>query len=200
MADDNAKRELLSYLQAAREALVWKLEGLSEYDARRPLVYSGTNLLGLLKHVSLMEAVYLGATFGRSVPHEGWLVLDFDQPLCDMSADADEPRERIVEYYKRVWANSDGTVSALALDATGNVPHWPEDRRKVTLHHMLIRMISETNRHAGHADIVRELIDDSIGVRKDNRFVPSDDPAWYAAYRERLEAVARIVEGSTRDH
>ena len=65
MLDSDGKADLHRYLQDAREALLWKLEGLSEYDARRPLVPSGTNLLGLVKHVTGVELGYFGDTFGR---------------------------------------------------------------------------------------------------------------------------------------
>ena len=61
------KTDLHNYLRAAREALLWKLEGLSEYDVRRPMVPTGTNLLGLIKHLAGVELRYCGDTFGR--PH-----------------------------------------------------------------------------------------------------------------------------------
>ena len=67
VADSDPKADLHRYLQTAREALVWKLDGLSEYDIRRPLVPTGTNLLGLIKHLAGVELRYCGDTFGR--PH-----------------------------------------------------------------------------------------------------------------------------------
>lgn len=65
-----AKQVLHEALKFARESLVWKTEGLSEYDVRRPLTETGTNLLGLVKHVSIWEATYLGTVFGRPFPCE----------------------------------------------------------------------------------------------------------------------------------
>jgi len=65
MTTSDPKTDLHRYLQAGREALLWKLDGLSEYDVRRPLVPTGTNLLGLVKHVASVEAGYFGDTFGR---------------------------------------------------------------------------------------------------------------------------------------
>jgi uncharacterized damage-inducible protein DinB len=198
MAASDAKHDLHRYLQAAREVLVWKLEGLSEYDIRRPLVYSGTNLLGVLKHVALVESGYLGATFDRPFEEaKGWLV-DSDEPNADMWATVDESRDQLVGFYQRVWDHSDATVAALPLEAIGHVPWWPQERREATLHHILIRMTAETNRHAGHADIVRELIDNSIGGHKGNEFVPSTDPAWWQDYRARLEGVARQADQQAR--
>ncbi len=68
---------------------------------------------------------------------------------------------------------------------------WWGDRGDVTLHRILIHMIAETDRHAGHADIIRELIDGSAGLRADNNNLVPGDAAWWAGYRDRLERVAR---------
>jgi uncharacterized damage-inducible protein DinB len=183
--------DLQRYLQIAREALLWKLEGLSEYDIRRPLVPTGTNLLGLVKHVASVEAGYLGDTFGRPFGEPlPWI--DEDAELnADMWATPEESRADIVGLYHRVWANSDATIEALPLDALGQVPWWPDDRREVTLHRILIHVIAETNRHAGHADIVRELIDGTVGLRPDNDNMVPGDKAWWDDYRNRLEQAAR---------
>lgn len=183
--------DLQRYLQIAREALLWKLDGLSEYDIRRPLVPTGTNLLGLVKHVASVEAGYLGDTFGRPFGEPlPWI--DEDAELnADMWATPEESRADIVGLYHRVWANSDATIEALPLDALGQVPWWPDDRREVTLHRILIHVIAETNRHAGHADIVRELIDGTVGLRQDNDNMVPGDKAWWDDYRNRLEQAAR---------
>jgi len=183
--------DLHRYLQIAREALLWKLDGLPEYDIRRPLVPTGTNLLGLVKHVASVEAGYLGDTFGRPFGQPlPWI--DEDAELnADMWATPEESRADIVGLYHRVWANSDATIEALPLDALGQVPWWPDDRREVTLHRILIHVIAETNRHAGHADIVRELIDGTVGLRQDNDNMVAGDKVWWDDYRNRLEQAAR---------
>jgi uncharacterized protein DUF664 len=80
-----------------------------------------------------------------------------------MWATADESRADVVGLYRRAWAHADATIDALALDSTGYVRHWREGRRNVTLHRILSHMVAETQRHAGHADIVRELIDEPPG-------------------------------------
>jgi uncharacterized damage-inducible protein DinB len=194
---DSQKADLSRYLQIARDALLWKLDGLSEYDIRRPLVSTGTNLLGLVKHVASVEAGYLGDTFGRPFGEPLPWFDDDAEPNADMWATADESRDQIVRFYHRVWANSDETIEALPLDAEGQVAWWPEERRSVTLHRILLHMIAETNRHAGHADIVRELIDGTVGLRQDSDNMAPGDEAWWAAYRDRLERVAREAgEGS----
>jgi hypothetical protein len=192
------KDDLRTYLQRGRDALVWKLDGLSEYDARRPLTPTGTNLLGMIKHVASVEAGYLGDTFGRPFPEPlPW----FDEGAevnADMWATADESREDIVGLYKRVWAHSDATIEALPLEALGQVPWWPPERREVTLHRILIHMIAETERHAGHADIVRETIDGAAGIRPDRSNLPDEDAQWWATYRERIEQAAKQAAGQAQ--
>jgi uncharacterized damage-inducible protein DinB len=191
MTGSDPKADLHRYLQAAREALLWKLEGLPEYDIRRPLTPTGTNLLGLVKHVASIEFGYFGDTFGRPSGEPLPWFEDGAEPNADMWATADEPREQIVGLYHRAWAHSDATIAALALDATGTVPWWPTDRGEVTLHRILVHMIAETDRHAGHADIVRELIDGAAGLRKDNDNLAPGDQTWWENYRNRLEQAAR---------
>jgi hypothetical protein len=100
-------------------------------------------------------------------------------------------REQLVGLYHRVWAHSDAAIDALALDAVGKVPWWPRERREVTLHRILAHMIAETHRHAGHADIVRELIDGAVGLREGNDNMAPGDQAWWERYRSRLEHAAR---------
>jgi hypothetical protein len=189
MTDSELKADLHRYLQDAREALLWKLDGLSEYDVRRPLVPTGTNLLGLVKHLAGVEMGYLGATFGRPCPDE--LPFDESDPNSDMFADPSESREFITGLYRLAWAHSDATVDALPLDAAGHVPWWPADRNEVTLHHVLVRVATETARHAGHADIVRELIDGTVGwTLRQSNLSSGDDPSWLA-HRDRVERAAQ---------
>ena len=191
MTGSSPKADLRGYLQAGREALLWKLDGLSEYDVRRPMVPTGTNLLGIVKHVASVEAGYFGETFGRPFAEPlPWLDEDAE-PNADMWATAEESREQIIGLYHRVWAHSDATIEALPLDAIGHVPWWPPDRREVTLHRILAHMIAETGRHAGHADIVRELIDGAVGLRVGNDNMAPGDQAWWERYRSRLERVAK---------
>ena len=179
------------YLQAARDALVWKLDGLSEYDVRRPMTGSGTNLLGLVKHVASVEAGYLGDCFGRpsqeSLP---WLD-EGAEPNADMWATPDESRQGIIDFYRRVWVHSDATIETLELDSPGQVPWWPEERREVTLHEILVHMVTETHRHAGHSDIVRELIDGAVGMRPGEENMAPGDETWWDDYRARLESAAQ---------
>jgi uncharacterized damage-inducible protein DinB len=195
MAGYDPKAELQRYLQAARDALLWKLDGLTEYDIRRPMTQTGTNLLGLIKHVASVELGYFGEAFGRPFPEPMPWYDEGAEPNADMWATAEETRDQIVGFYHRAWAHADATIAALPLDATGLVRWWPEDRRNATLHRILVHVIAETNRHCGHADIVRELIDGSVGLRKDNANLPAEDHDWWQRYRNRLEQAAREAAG-----
>ncbi|MGC5167268.1 DinB family protein [Luteimicrobium sp. DT211] len=191
MTDENAaaqKATLRHYLDRGRQALEWKLEGVSERDARRPMTPTGTNLLGLVKHVATMEAEYLGGCFGRRFPEPMPWIADDAEPNADMWATADESIEDVRTFYRRVQAHADATVEALPLDAPGRVPWWgtPE----VTLHRVLVHLIDETARHAGHADIVRELLDGGVGLTATNSNLPDRDAEWWTAYVAHLEELS----------
>lgn len=179
MTASDARADLHFYLQSARDALLWKLEGLSEYDIRRPLTPTGTNLLGLVKHVAGVELGYLGDTFRRPSGEQLPWLEDGAEANADMWATVDESREHIVELYRRAWAHADATIDALALDTIGRVPWWPHGRDEVTLHHAVVRVIADTHRHAGHADIIRELVDGVVGMNKGNDNMPPGDSAWW---------------------
>jgi Protein of unknown function (DUF664) len=169
------KKELHSKLQVARATMLAKLDGLSEYDMRRPMTPTGTNLLGLVKHLAGVEYVYLGDSMDRPPPET--LSWEDDGSVwegADMWVKADETSEYIVDLYRRACAHGDKTIEELDLDAPASVPHWPEERRATTLGVLLIRMVTETAQHAGHADIIRELIDGQAG--NDANF--ADDVDW----------------------
>jgi Protein of unknown function (DUF664) len=189
MTEADEKADLRRYLQDSRDSLLWKLDGLSEYDIRRPLVPTGTNLLGLVKHVAWVELGYFCDTFGRPSPDRPtW---DESDPLADMFAAPAESRESIIALYRRAWALGDDTIDALPLDAVGHVPWWPADRNAVTLHHALVRVTAETARHAGHADIVRELIDGAAGLTPTRPNIPSSDEFEWQSHHDRVERAAR---------
>jgi len=190
MAISDPKEDLKVYLQTVRSALVWKLEGLSEYDIRRPLVPTGTNLLGLVKHSAFVEFAYFGETFGRPANEPMAEYHDDDEVNVDMWATPDESRIEIVNLYKRAWAHADETIDLLAVDSIGRVAWWPEARREVNLHRILVHVIAETNRHTGQADIVRELIDGTVGLRPEATNVPEEGEDWWKSYHDKLENAA----------
>jgi uncharacterized damage-inducible protein DinB len=185
------KAALHRYLTQTREAVIWKVEGLSEYDARRPLTRTGTNLLGLVKHLSIGEAWYFGRVFDRPFePHLPWW--DDDAPEgADLWVTASESREDILGTYRAAIAHADATIRELDLDAPGHVPWWPQP--EVTLQRVLVHVLVETSRHAGHADILREQLDGSAGMRADNPNQEAHDDQWWADHRAQIEAAARSV-------
>lgn len=191
MTPSDQKADLHTYLRAARAAMLWKLEGLPEYDVRRPMTPTGTNLLGLVKHLASVESGYFGECFGRPFGEVLPWLAESAEPNADMWATAQESRRDVVGLYERVAAHADVTIEQLGLDAVGRVPWWPAERSTVTLHRVLLHVVAETNRHAGHADIVRELLDGNAGLRRENDNLPTADAAWWAGYRGRLERVAR---------
>jgi Protein of unknown function (DUF664) len=191
MTGSDPKAELHSYLQGARDVLLWKLDGLTEYDIRRPLTPTGTNLLGLIKHMAGVELGYFGDVFGRPSGESLPWFADGAEPNADMWATAGESRDQIVGLYRRAWAHADATIGALALDAPGQVGWWAAERRSVSLHRILVHVIADTSRHAGHADIVRELIDGATGFMAGNDNLPPADQEWWESYRSRLESAAR---------
>jgi uncharacterized damage-inducible protein DinB len=189
------KADLHRYLKSDREAMLWKLAGLSEYDVRRPMTPTGTNLLGVIKHVASVAAGYFGDTFGRPfAPPLPWYE-DDAEPNADMWVPADETREEILELWDQAWTHADATIETFELDAVGNVPWWPEGRRDVTLHRILCHMVAECSRHAGQLDIVRELIDGAAGLRESKDNLAPGDEAWWSDYRARVERAAREAAG-----
>jgi Protein of unknown function (DUF664) len=117
-------------------------------------------------------------------------VEDEGEPNWDMWATATESREDVVGSYRRAWAHADATIGALPLDAVGQVSWWRPERRAVTLHQVLVHVVAETHRHAGHADVVRELVDGAAGLWAGNDNLPTGDRAWWEDYRARLQRVA----------
>ena len=190
MIDDFAKEYLHSGLREIREAMLWKLDGLGEYDIRRPLTSTGTNLLGLVKHLSLLESAYFGEVFDRPFPEPLPRWDDAEEHGADMWATEHETRGEIVDRYRRAWEHSDATITALAIDSPGHVPWWP--RPNVKLFNILVHMLTETSRHAGHADILREQLDGSTGTRAQYATSQRDATFWEAQWAK-IERAAKAA-------
>lgn len=193
---DDPKATLHHYLCTGREAMTWKLTGLSDHDMRRPMTPTGTNLLGLVKHLASVELGYFGDCFGRPSGIELPWFADDAPPNADMYATADESHGMIVDLYERAWRHSDATIEALDLDSEGSVPWWSPERRVVSLHRILVHVATETHRHAGHADILRESIDGEVGMRSEATNVPFSDPERWAEHRATVQAEADRFAGS----
>jgi hypothetical protein len=178
-----SEKELLhTQLQLHRDALLWKLEGLDEADLRRPMTGTGTNLLGLVKHLTGVEGAYFCDAFGRDRPPLAWEARE-DGMFSDMYATPDETAEELVASYRAATAAADQSIASLDLDATGR-HHLGIT---VSLRWMLMTVLLDTARHAGHADIVRELIDGSAGSYREWPGVPpADDTEYRETYLARV--------------
>lgn len=182
------KATLQTYLQSLRDTVEWKLDGVSERDVRMPMTASGTNLLGLVKHLASLEAGYLGGCLGRPWPEPMPWAAETAEPNADMWATAEESPAAILDLYRRVQAWADETIAELPLDAPAHVPWWKPP--ETTLHRLLVHMIAETARHAGHLDILRETVDGQRGLREAAPNLPDADAAWWQGYVGRLRAIA----------
>lgn len=187
MIDEFAKAYLHDALQWARADLVRKLEGLSEYDVRRPRTLTGTNLLGLVKHLTLSEARYFGEIFDRPYPEP---IPSFADPTFNSSdylwVRPDESRADILNAYTRACEHADSTINALPIDTPGHVPWWPSP--EVKLFNVLVHLLNETNRHLGHADIIREQLDGAVGS------TPTPTTTDWSPHRAKVEQAARAAK------
>lgn len=184
----NPKAVLHHYLQEARDDLIWKLDGLSEREARLPRTATGNNLLGIIKHCLHVEADCFGPTFGREFPTPEELVLlqEYEHdPQADWYAREDETKDGLIDLYRRVWDFADQTIEQLSLDARGQV--WWPGPQAVTLHQIIIHVTCELTRHAGHADIMREQHDGAVGRQHDYPNIPGYD---WSAYVTKLTKLA----------
>jgi len=195
MIDEFAKEHLHDHLRGAREALAWKLDGLCEYDIRRPLTSTGTNLLGLVKHLAVWESRYFGEVFGRPFPEP--LPRWDDEAANDAAfwATEHETRDEIVGLYQRVWQHTDATINALAIDAPGYVPWWDDH---VKLFNIMVHMLSDTTRHAGHADILREQLDGTVGMTAKSVPLHGHDSTFWETRRATIEQAARAADPARR--
>jgi uncharacterized damage-inducible protein DinB len=150
------KDSLHASLNRHRDAVLWKLDGLDDAALRRALTPSGTNLLGLVKHLAAVEYCWFSATFGR--PTEP-LPFDDEDEDADLRVEPDESTADILAFYERARTAADRVIDELEVHDEGTA--W--FGAAVSLRWVLIHMIEETARHAGHVDILRELIDGTTG-------------------------------------
>jgi hypothetical protein len=108
-----------------------------------------------------------------------------------MWATEHETREEIIDRYRRVWEHSDATITALAIDSPGHVPWWP--RPNVMLFNVLVHVLTETSRHAGHADILREQLDGLTGTAA-GYASQQRDAAFWDARRAEIERAAKAAD------
>ncbi|KJS56983.1 DinB family protein [Streptomyces rubellomurinus] len=151
------KESLHTALDRHRDVVVWKVQGLDDEQLRRPMTPSGTSLLGLVKHLGGAELWWFRETFGRET---GPMPFDIEaDETSDMRVEPHESTADILAFYARARAAADEVIRELDLDATGT----SYSGTTVSLRWVLIHMATETARHAGHLDILRELADGATG-------------------------------------
>lgn len=193
MTAETDTTDLHGYLRDARDVLLWKLDGLREYDIRRPMTPTGTNLLGLVKHSGCSHLRYFTEVFDRPTdPALSWLTTGTG-PNAEFWATPDQTSEHIIDATRRAWALADSTIEEVAPEALGEVPWWGNE--PVSLHHVLVHVTAETQRHAGHADILRELIDGSAGLLPSYDNIQIEDSHRRDEFLEQVEAAARAAAG-----
>lgn len=192
MARDDAMKTILkNHLQACRNDLMWKLDGLSERELRLPQTATGLNLAGTVKHMANVEIGYFGDTFGRPWPNpdEAFTEDQFEaDPQADWYVTENETTDSVLDFYRRVWVFADETIDTHALDAQGTVPHWQAEKAAVSLQQIMVHVIVDLARHVGQADIVRESIDGQVGLNPLSPNMPEDQD--WEAYLAKLRSLA----------
>jgi hypothetical protein len=146
---DDEKATLLGFLDYLRDAIAAKVVGVPEPDVRTAGVRSGTNLLGLVKHLTAVERYYLLGDDIRSWP-------------ATMRASKRETVDGVLAAYRATRAQANEVIDACP-DLTLPAPGPPKAGPKPSMRWVLVHLIEETGRHAGHADILREQYDGSTG-------------------------------------
>jgi uncharacterized damage-inducible protein DinB len=155
------RTQLVGWLDLQRAIVHWKCEGLSEADAHRPVLPSSPQLsmAGLVSHLRWTEHVWFEVLFLNRPPGDNPQFLD-DPEDADMRVD-DVPLAQLLEQYARQCAVSNEIVAAHSLDEAGANTDFGSG--SASLRWMLLHMLEETARHAGHADAIRELLDGATG-------------------------------------
>lgn len=196
---DNSKELLQEYLNDARNAVLYKAQGLSEHLARKPLTLTGTHVLGVLHHLAITEYGYFGSCLGREITNPYVLnLLETDDPQADFLPPAQLLASDIIDLYSEAIAFCNEGINALPLDAPAHVPWWVR-RSNTTLEQLMIHMIAETSRHAGHLDIVREQLDGLAGLRAEAPNLPNYSSTQWSRQFADLNALAEQGNISGRD-
>lgn len=145
------RETLLAFLDYLREAMVRKVDDLEDEQVRHSPVPTGTSLLGLLKHLTMVEVLWFQLWFaGRDIP----------APSNDLEP-GDTTESVVAAYRQAITAANDIVAATDSLDQLAAKPGTAPE--PLSLRWVLVHMVEETGRHAGHADIVRELIDGQTG-------------------------------------
>jgi uncharacterized damage-inducible protein DinB len=147
---------LAGFLDFHRATLLWKLEGLDDEQLRRPMVPSGTSLLGMVKHLAYVERWWFQQVWAGLEPTYPWTDED---PDADWRVEPTDTTAEILALYRGECARS-RELAAAAPDLEQVARH---PRRELSRRWILVHMIEETARHNGQADILREQLDGAVG-------------------------------------
>lgn len=145
---DDERATVQALLQYQRDSLVRKVEGLSDESARHQFVGSGTTLLWLMRHIAHAETLWIVHRFA------GQEIVPVDSEHSEGSLD------EAIEAYRAAWRRVDDIIAAASLD---DLCRSVGGESPVNLRWVLMHLLEETARHAGHADIIRELLDGATG-------------------------------------
>ncbi|MCD9155433.1 DinB family protein [Aeromicrobium duanguangcaii] len=186
------RQTCLEYLRRNRRAVLRAVHGVPEYDARRPLTRSGTNLLGVVKHLALVELEYVSDCAGFPCDlGSPWKEAD-EAINGDLWLTADESAESVIALYVAAGEHTERAAATLPIDSPATVPWW--SKGDTTFDRLLVHLVSETAQHAGHLDILREGIDGQGDTWDETRTYRDD--AWWSALLSRIAAAAEPFRGS----
>ncbi|MDQ1712447.1 MAG: hypothetical protein QOE45_1897 [Frankiaceae bacterium] len=152
------KATLLGYLDNQRATLVEKVAGLTDAQAKWSPVPTGTSLFGLLAHLTMTERWWFSAVVADLDPELPW---SDEFPDADWDGPPGATLADIVAGYEEECSRSRVIMAGVDLDTRTSTRHASHERN---VRDVVVHMVEETARHAGHADILRELIDGSVGV------------------------------------
>jgi uncharacterized damage-inducible protein DinB len=156
------QQTLESFLDYYRDTILWKVSGMSNEELRKAIVPSGWSCLGMVKHLAYVERNWFRVRFAgeRDLPVP-WTDED---PDADFRIEPEETTDQILQFYRNEFERSRSIAASASLDDLA--AEWPADRppeKRPNLRWIYVHMIEETARHAGHLDVVRELIDGTTG-------------------------------------
>jgi uncharacterized damage-inducible protein DinB len=187
---NNSGAQLREYLNDAREAILWKCEGLSDAQARTPLTPTGTHVMGLLLHLAVTESEYFIACLGHEIENlviRG--IVEAEDAQAGFLPPPDMTLVDAVDIYREATVAADAVLDELELDSPAVVPWWIK-HRKTTVERLLLHMIAESHRHAGHLDIVREQLDGFIGLRPSAPNIADFTPDQWEEQHLRMKELA----------
>ena len=147
---EDERDTVLALLQYQRDSLVRKVSGVSEEAARQSQVASGTSLLWLMKHMARAESLWLLQRFAGQ-----------DAIIEDDQVGPGDTVESAITAYRQTWARTDAVVGE--AQTLNERCQDTSDEAPVNLRWVLMHLLEETARHAGHADVLREMIDEETG-------------------------------------